>query len=74
MAITLNGREYKIAAGAGAEDPKTGFNWVVPPGNFKVEVKPPGEAAQSEKLTLRANETWGVLISPTGEFLALQLY
>ena len=31
--ITVNKQEYKIAAGAGAEDPKSGLNWEVAPGN-----------------------------------------
>ena len=72
--ITINKRQYKIAAGAGAEDPKNGFNWEVAPGNYTVEIKPPGEQVQSEKLTLGADETWGVIIAPAGGYLAVQLY
>jgi hypothetical protein len=72
--IAINKREYKIAAGAGAEDPKTGFNWEVPPGNYAVEVKPPGGQGQSERLKLGADETWGVIIGPSGSYLAAQLY
>jgi len=73
-AITINGRKYTIKAGAGADDPTKGFNWVVPPGNFTFEVTPSGGRAQSEKVTLGADETWGVLVGPTGEFLSMQLY
>ncbi len=64
--ITVNKQEYKIAAGAGAEDPKSGLNWEVAPGNYTVEIKPPGEPVQSEKLKLGADEAWGVIIDPSG--------
>ena len=72
--ITINKREYKIAAGAGAEDPKNGTNMEVAPGNYIVEIKPPGQQDQSEKLKLGAGETWGVIIGPSGGYLAAQIY
>lgn len=74
--ITVNKREYKIAAGAGAEDPpgKTGTNWEVAPGDYVVEIKPSGEPAQSETLKIGAGETWGVIIGPSGGYLATQIY
>jgi hypothetical protein len=72
--ITINKQDYKVAAGAGAEDPKTGLNWEVAPGNYTVEMKPPGEPVQSEKLQLGPNETWGVIIGESGGYLAVQLY
>ncbi len=70
----INKQDYKVAAGAGAEDPKTGLNWEVAPGNYTVEMKPPGEPVQSEKLQLGPNETWGVIIGESGGYLAVQLY
>jgi hypothetical protein len=73
-AITVNKRDYNVAAGAGADDPKTGLNWEVPPGKYTVEVKLPGEAAQSETLTIGADEAWGLIILPTGGCLPVQLY
>lgn len=72
--FSINKRGYKIAAGAGAEDPQTGTNWEVAPGSYTVEIKPSGGQIQSEKLKLAADETWGVMIGPTGSFLAAQLY
>ena len=72
--ITINKREYTIAAGAGADDPKTGFNWVVGPGNFTVKIKPTGEQVQSETLKLGSGETWGVIVVESGGFLAVRLY
>jgi hypothetical protein len=72
--ITINKREYKIKAGAGAQDPKDGVKWEVGPGKYVVESKSPGESAQVETLMLGADETWGVMIGPTGSYLTVQLY
>ncbi len=74
VAITVNKQDYNIAAGAGAKDPKAGLNWDVAPGKYTIEVKLPGKAAQSEILTISADEAWGVMILPTGECLSLQVY
>jgi hypothetical protein len=72
--VTVNKRDYNVAAGAGAKDPKTGLNWEVTPGKYTVEVKLAGEAAQSETLTIGADEAWGLMILPTGGCLPVQLY
>lgn len=72
--LTINKREYKLAAGAGAEDPKTGLNWDVAPGKYPIEIKLPGKAAQSETLTIGLDEAWGLMILPTGDCLPVQLY
>ena len=72
--ITVNKKAYNLAAGAGADDPKMGLNWEVVPGPYTVEIKVPGQADQSEKLTLAADEVWGVMILPTGKCLPVQLY
>ena len=69
VAFTINKSDYNIRAGAGARSPKTGFNWEVAPGNYTVQVK----SGQSEKLTISADETWGVIFGPSG-FVADRLY
>lgn len=74
VVITVNKRDYNVAAGAGAKDPKTGLNWDVAPGKYTVEIKLPGAAAKSETLTIGADEAWGLIILPTGESLPIQLY
>jgi hypothetical protein len=71
--VAVNKRDYNIAAGAGANDPKTGLNWEVAPGKYTIEIKLPGEAVRSEELTIGADEAWGVIILPTGA-LPVQLY
>src|SRR5262249_43072797 len=72
--VTVSKRNYNVAAGAGADDPKTGLNWEVAPGKYTVEIKLSGEKVQTETLTISADETWGVMILPTGGSLVIQLY
>src|SRR5262249_48842168 len=72
--ITVNKQELNLVAGAGAQDPKTGLNWEVPPGKYTVEIKLPGRAVQSETLTIGADEAWGLIILPTGGSLPVQVY
>jgi hypothetical protein len=72
--VTVNKKAYNVAAGAGANDPKTGLNWEVAPGKYTVEIKLPGAAARSETLTIGADEAWGLIILPNGESLPVQLY
>jgi hypothetical protein len=72
--VTVNKKSYDVAAGAGANDPKTGLNWEVAPGKFTVEIKLPGEKVRSETLTIGADEAWGLIILPNGESLPVQVY
>ena len=72
--VTVNKQDYKVAAGAGAKDPKTGVNSEVAPGKYTVEIKLPGEKVRTENVTIGADETWGVIILPTGAPLVTQLY
>lgn len=74
IAIIVNKQDYNIAAGAGAQDPKTGLNWDVAPGKYTIEIRRAGQVAQPEILTINADEAWGVMILPTGECLSLQVY
>lgn len=74
VAISINKKDYNIAAKAGADDPKTGMNWEVAPGKYAVEIKLPGQAVKSETLMIGADEAWGLMILPTGDCLPVQLY
>jgi hypothetical protein len=73
-AVTINKNAYNVAAGAGADDPKTGLNFEIVPGKFIVEIKLPDQAANTETLNIAADETWGIVILPTGDCLPIQLY
>jgi len=73
-AITINKSAYNVAAGAGADDPKTGLNFEVVPGKYVVEIRLPDRTSCTETLNVAADETWGVVILPTGDCLPIQLY
>jgi hypothetical protein len=72
--IAINKRDYNVAAGAGANDPKTGLNWDVAPSKYTIDVKLPGKAVQTEVLIISADEAWGLIVLPDGGCLPLQLY
>ncbi|MDV6029981.1 MAG: hypothetical protein F9B45_07710 [Phycisphaera sp. RhM] len=72
--LTINRRDYTIAAGAGARDPKTGINWEVAPGNYTIELKSAGGSGQSEKLKIKAGTTTGVIVTSSGAFMKVDLY
>jgi hypothetical protein len=71
--IVINGKEYKVAAGVGAKDPKTAISLDVEPGKYQVSLKPRGSDEPSE-LVMNQGETWGVIVFPTGDLFTDQLY
>lgn len=72
--IMINGSPYKVAAGLASKDPKDGVSLHLLPGKYTVTIKVPGEADQSEELRVKVGETWGVIVMPTGGYLADQLF
>ncbi|MSR60148.1 MAG: hypothetical protein EXS05_21330 [Planctomycetaceae bacterium] len=72
--LLINGKEYKIAAGVGAKDPKDGTSLHVLPGKYNLTFKVAGRADQTEELNIVVDETWGVIVLPTGGHIADQLY
>ncbi|WP_145389074.1 hypothetical protein [Stieleria neptunia] len=72
--LTINRRDYTIAAGAGGRDPKTGINWEVAPGNYTIEIIPPRGQVQSEKIKIQPDTTIGVIITDSGNFMTMELY
>jgi hypothetical protein len=74
MTIVINGSPYKVAAGKGARDPKDGVSLHVQPGRYNISVKSPGQPDASEPLDIKLDETWGVIVLPTGGHLADQIY
>jgi hypothetical protein len=82
VAITVNGQTTTLAAHAGArliDDPKSGVKSQesqeidLPPGKYEVTIKLANRAAQDREFEVAANETWGLLASPTGA-IPLRLY
>lgn len=70
--ITVAGKTVKVGAGIGTKAPD-GPTVDLPPGKHTVSFKVAGGAAQTENVTVGADETWGLLIGPGGA-LALQVY
>jgi hypothetical protein len=83
VVITVNGQTTTLAAHAGArliDDPKSGAKSQesqeidLPPGKYQVTLKVANRAAQDREFEVAANETWGLLASPTGVAIPLHLY
>ena len=72
--ITVSKRDYKIPAGAGVSDPKTGFNWEVAPGNYTLQIRDIRGRPQSETLKIERDKTMGVIIDSSGRFRVIELY
>jgi hypothetical protein len=74
IVLTINGQKYNLAAGKGGKDPKDGTTLHVLPGKYEVTIQVPGQADQKEELKIAIDETWGVIVIPTGGLFADQLY
>jgi hypothetical protein len=74
VVFVVGDKEYKLAAGVGAKDPKDATSLHLAPGKYKVTIKIAGEADQSEDMQLGADETWGVVVIPTGGYFPTRLY
>ncbi len=72
--ILINDKPYKVAAGLGAKDPKEGTSLNVLPGRYTITIKKSGQADQTEDVRIAVDETWGVIVLPTGGYFADQLY
>ena len=72
--VVINGQPYKIAAGLGAKDPKDGTSLHLLPGKYTCVVKVPGKPDQTEELKVAVDETWGLIVLPTGGYFADQVY
>lgn len=74
VVFVVAGKEYKLAAGVGGKDPKDATSLQLAPGKYKVTIKIAGEDDQSEDMQLGADETWGLVVSPTGGYFPARLY
>jgi hypothetical protein len=74
VVIQVNKKEHKVAAGAGAKDPKDGIIVDLPPGKCTVTVKVRGKPDDTQELNLEPATTWGVVVLPTDESLIDQLF
>ena len=71
--LTINKQTFKIPAGAGGPQSK-GPILDLPPGKYQYSLKVAGRPTRSETIELAAGDAWGLMVGPTGEVLALQMY
>jgi hypothetical protein len=71
--LTINRQTIKVAPGAGSPQSQ-GPTLDLPPGRYQYALKVAGGAARSSTIDLAADEAWGLMISPAGEAMALQVY
>jgi hypothetical protein len=72
--IVVNKKEYKVAAGVGADDPKDGISVDLAPGKCIVTVKQRGKPDESQELDLGPASAWGAVVLPNGECYIDQLF
>jgi hypothetical protein len=72
--LTINKQTVKVSAGAGGPQSPKGPMLDLPPGKYKYSLKVAGRPARSETIELAAGDAWGLMVGPTGEVLALQMY
>jgi len=72
--IVVDAEERRVAAGTGAADPSAALALTIPPGSHEVTIKLAGEADQTETLEIGADETWAVMVLPTGGDFADRVY
>jgi hypothetical protein len=70
--VTISNRTITLGAGVGKDAP-TGPSLDLPPGRYRYTLKIPGRPASSEDVTVRAEQTWALVVGPGGA-LALNLY
>jgi hypothetical protein len=46
----------------------------LPPGKYQYSVRLAGRNARNDTVEVTAGDAWGLMIAPSGEVLALQIY
>ena len=72
--LTINKQTIKIAAGAGGPQSPDRPMLELPPGKYQYSVKLAGRPAKNNTVEVTADDAWGLMIAPSGEVLALQIY
>jgi hypothetical protein len=71
--LTINKQTIRIAAGAGGPHAK-GPTLELPPGKYRYSLKVAGDSVRSNEIEVAADDTWGLLLAPGGDVLALHVY
>lgn len=72
-AVTINKQTIRIAPGAGGPQTK-GPTLELPPGKYQYSLKVAGGAVRTDAIEVAADDAWGLMISPSGEVMSLQVY
>lgn len=81
--VTINQQTITLAARTGdklTDNPETGSQAAgvqeieLPPGKYKVALKPASGAPQNREFEVAAGETWGLVVGKAGVLLPVQLY
>ena len=72
-ALTINKQTIRIPPGAGGPQAK-GPTLDLPPGKYRYSVKVAGRAAGNNEIEIAADDTWGLMVAPSGEVMPLQVY
>jgi hypothetical protein len=71
--VTIDGKTTKVAPGVGSPKAPSGPTFELAPGNYKVAVKVAGRPDRSSVLSVAADDSWGLMVTPAG-VLPLQIY
>lgn len=74
IVISVDGKEYKIAAGVGGDNPAEAKQLDVEPGKHTITIKSGNEPAETEEIDLKAGVTWAIVGFPGGGYLSERLY
>jgi hypothetical protein len=72
--VTINKQTIKVAAGAGGPQSPSRPMLELPPGKYRYSLKLAGRPAKNDTVEVTADDAWGMMISPSGEVLSLQIY
>jgi hypothetical protein len=72
--VSINKQTIKVAAGAGGPQSARPPMINLPPGKYQYALKIAGRPARNNQIEIRAGDTWGVMIAPSGDVLPLQMY
>ena len=73
-AVTINKQTIKVVGGAGGPQSPSRPMLELPPGKYQYSLKLAGRPAKTDTVEVTADDAWGMMIAPSGEVLALQIY
>jgi hypothetical protein len=72
--LTINKQSIRIAAGSGGPQSPKGPTLELPPGKYQYSLKVAGRPARNNAIEVAADDSWGLMVAPSGEIMSLQVY